>query len=159
MCTPTKGGTSVRSVNGRQVAHDGGNDQVLEFGAAPGFANVVEIPVRNGPISGIAVSPDGRRLLVTHYGHNSVSVIDTGSCRVAQTVDGIDEPYAIVIDGQDADRAYVSTVSPAYDSIAAIDMSTNTVVATYPLALSISDLRGEPRRQVRLRKPQRRSCR
>ena len=42
--------------------------------------------------------------------------------------------------GAEGDRAYVSTVSPAYDSIAVIDMSTDTVVATHPLALSVSDL-------------------
>jgi YVTN family beta-propeller protein len=128
----------VSDVNGRQVARYGHNDQALDFQGNDG--NLVEIPVRNGPISGIAVSPDGRRLMVTHYGHNSVSVIHTGSHRVVQTVDGVNEPYAIVVDNQDAGRAYVSTASPAYDSIAAIDTSSYTVVATYPLALSISDI-------------------
>ncbi|OBF81937.1 hypothetical protein A5791_05040 [Mycobacterium sp. 852002-51163_SCH5372311] len=130
----------MSDVNDRQVAGYGHNEQALDFQAATGDADLVEIPVRNGPISGIAVSPDGRRLMVTHYGHNNVSVIHTGSHRVVQTVDGVDEPYAIVVDSQDAARAYVSTASPAYDSIAAIDTSTYTVVETYPLALSISDI-------------------
>ena len=40
---------------------------------------MVQIPVKNGPISDIGVSPDGSRLIVTNYGRNSVSVIDTDS--------------------------------------------------------------------------------
>jgi len=130
----------MTDVNGREVARYGHSDRLPELQVAPGDANIVEIPVRSGPISGIAVSPDGRRLMVTHYGHDSVSVIDTDTCRVVRTVDGVNEPYAIAVASQDIGRAYVSTVSPAYDSITAIDMSTDAVVATYPLALSISDL-------------------
>jgi YVTN family beta-propeller protein len=131
-------------VNGRQAARDGGNDRVLELEAAPGDAIVVEIPVRRGPISGIAVSPDGRRLMVTNYGDNSVSMIDTDTCRVVRTIDGVAEAYAIAISSQDADRAYVTMVSPSYDSIGVIDVSTNSVVATHPLALSVSDLAVSP---------------
>ncbi|OBA80638.1 hypothetical protein A9W99_16455 [Mycobacterium sp. 1164966.3] len=130
----------MSDVNGRQVARYGHTEQALDFQAARGDAELVEIPVSHGPISGIAVSPDGRRLLVTHFGHNSVSVIHTGSHRVVQTIDAIDEPYAIVVGNQDGARAYVSTASLSFDSIAAIDTSTCAVVATYPLALSISDL-------------------
>ena len=103
----------------------------------------VEIPVNNGPISGIATSPDGSRLMVTNYGHNSVSIIDTDSCRVVETVAGVDEPFAIAVGGPEgiaADRAYVSSVSTAYDSIEVIDVFTNTVVASHRLALSVSDL-------------------
>jgi YVTN family beta-propeller protein len=127
-------------VNGRKAARDGRDGQVLEFGTAPGFPIVVEIAVQNGPISGIAISPDGARLLVTNYGRNSVSVIDTDSCRVVETVADLDEPFAIAMGSKDADRAYVSTVSTAYDAIGVIDVPTNTVVATHPLALSVSDL-------------------
>jgi YVTN family beta-propeller protein len=116
-----------RDVNSREAAR---ND----------FPIVVEIPVHNGPISGIATTPDGSRLMVTNYGHNSVSIIDTDSCRVLETVDGVDEPFAIAMGGVDADRVYVSSVSRAYDSIEVIDVFTNTVIATYPLALSLSDL-------------------
>jgi YVTN family beta-propeller protein len=127
-------------VNGRKAARDGRDGQVLEFGAAPGFPIVVEIAVQNGPISGIATSPDVARLLVTNYGRNSVSVIDTDTCRVVEAVADLDEPFAIAMGSNDADRAYVSTVSTAYDAIAVIDVPTNTVVATHPLALSVSDL-------------------
>jgi YVTN family beta-propeller protein len=130
----------MRSVNGHKAAHDGREGQVLELGAAPGFPIVVEIAVHNGPISGVATSPDGTRLLVTNYGRDSVSVIDTDTCRVVGTIADVDEPFAIAMGSDDADRAYVSTVSTAYDSIAVIEVPTSTVVATHPLALSVSDL-------------------
>jgi len=103
-------------------------------------AALIQIPVNDGPISGIEISPDGSRLMVTNIGHDSVSVIDTDTCRVVETVDDVNEPFAIVAGGAEADRAYVSTVSTAYDAIAVIDTSTNTVIATHPVALSVSDL-------------------
>lgn len=110
--------------------------EVVEFGADSPVA--VQIPVRKGPISDVAVSPDGKRLMVTNYGSDNVSVIDIDSCRVMGTVDGLAEPFAIALGG--ADRAYVSTVSPAYDAIEVIDLATNSVVASHRVALSVSDL-------------------
>jgi YVTN family beta-propeller protein len=114
--------------------------QVFEFSTTP----VVQIPVRSGPISGIVASSDGSRLLVTNNGHDSVSVIDTASWMVVDTVGDLEEPFAIAAGSGDTDRAYVSTVSPAHDSIDVIDVSTNTVVASHPLALSVSDLAVSP---------------
>jgi YVTN family beta-propeller protein len=122
------------NVNGRDV-------QVItynEFDETSAVPVTVRIPVNEGPISGIVASPDGSRLMVTNYGADSVSVIDTDTCRVVGTVDGVSEPFAIA--SASADRVYVSTVSPAYDSIEVIDTSTNTVIGTHPLALSVSDL-------------------
>ena len=122
-----------RDVTGQEAARDD-------------LAIVVEIPVGNGPISGIVASPDGSRLLVTNYAHHSVSIIDTDSCRVLETVAGVEEPFAIAMAGPEGpesmapDRVYVSSVSRAYDSIEVIDVFTNTVVATHPLSLSVSDL-------------------
>jgi YVTN family beta-propeller protein len=124
-------------MKGREADRD---DRDLELGAAPGVPVVVAIPVNNGPISGIAAS----RLMVTNYGRNSVSVIDTDTCRVTETVAGVNEPFAIAMASVDASRAYVSTVSTACDSIEVIDVSTNTVIASHPLALSVSDLAVSP---------------
>jgi YVTN family beta-propeller protein len=102
------------------------------------------IRVCNGPISGIAASSDGARLLVANYGHDTVSVVDTETWLVVGTVAGLSEPSAIAIGAGDTNRAYVSTVSPAYDSIGVVDVSTNAVIATHPLALSVSDLAVSP---------------
>jgi len=134
----------VSEIKSRKAAQtspqNGGAIQVFDFDTAPGDAIAVEIPVRNGPISDIGISPDGRRLMVTNYGDNSVSVVNTDTCRVITTLAGIDEPFAIAMGGAHTDRAYVSTVSTSHDSITVIDTSTNTVVDSLPLALSVSDL-------------------
>ena len=102
--------------------------------------DVQAIGVHNGPISGIAASSDGTQLMVANYIHDTVSVIDTETWRVVATVAGLNEPFAIAVGAHHNNRAYVSTVSPAYDSIGVIDTSTNTVIAAHPLALSVSDL-------------------
>jgi YVTN family beta-propeller protein len=125
----SKGGASV------SFESKGSDQENLEFGASP---VATQIPVRKGPISDVAVSSDGNRLLVTNYGSDSVSVIDIGSCRVVDTVGGLAEPFAIAVGG--AERAYVSTVFPTYDAIQVIDLATNTVVASHQVALSVSDL-------------------
>src|ERR1700730_6703554 len=61
----SEGGASMREVNQQQ---DTGQGRAIELGAAAGFPIVVQIAVRRGPISGIAASPDGTRLMVATYG-------------------------------------------------------------------------------------------
>lgn len=126
----------MSGVNGRKAFQDDRDKQAFEFDDI----SVVRIPVRNGPISDIAVSPDGRRLVVANHGRDSVSIIDTDDRRVLETVAGLDEPFAIAVSGGDAPRAYISTASPAYDAVDVVDLVTNTRVATHPLAQSVSDL-------------------
>jgi YVTN family beta-propeller protein len=139
----SKGGTSMSDVNdvrGPQVAEDA---QIVHIDAAAVGPVAVEIAVANGPISGLATTPDGGRLLATNYAGNSVSVIDAQTYRIVGTVDGISEPFSMAVADMGAlrpDRAYVNTVSTAYDAISVIDLSTNAVVATHPVALSVSDL-------------------
>ncbi|BBX72356.1 hypothetical protein BST45_17825 [Mycobacterium shinjukuense] len=128
--------SSEKDVNGHKPGSDGHNGRGIQVFEP----DTVEISVARGPISGVAISPDGSRLLVANYGDHSVSVISTDTCRVMHTITGLGEPFAIAMGGAHADRAYVSTVSPAYDSIGVIDISTNTVVASHPVALSVTDL-------------------
>ncbi len=128
-----EGGANVSELNGREAARE-----IVEVDPTPVAPVAVEIAVGNGPIGGIAISRDGRRLMVTNYGADCVSVVDTDTFRVVETIDGVDEPFAIAVGGQG--KAYVSTASASYDSIQVVDMSTNAVVATHPLALSVSDL-------------------
>lgn len=133
--TNSEGGANVSEINGREAARE-----VVEMDPTPMAAVAVEIAVGNGPISGIAISRDGSRLVATHYASDSVSVIDTETFRVVDMIDGVGEPFAVAVGGSGTGRAYVSTVSTAYDSIHVIDVSTNEVVATHPLALTVSDL-------------------
>lgn len=131
--------SSKTGVDVRRAARDCQGGRLLELGAA-GNPVLVQIRVDNGPISAIVASPDGGRLVVTNNGCDTISVIDTGTCRVLDTIDDVNEPFAIAMGSRDNGRAYVSSASAAYDSIAVIDTSTSTVVETHPLALSVSDL-------------------
>ena len=79
----------------------------------------------HGPISDMAVSPDGRCLVTAHYGADVVSrhrhCHPVGHrhrhrCR---------EPYAAAI----ADRAYVTAASTEDDSVVAIDTLTGIAFA------------------------------
>jgi YVTN family beta-propeller protein len=115
------------------------NSKVLDFGDKS-FPVFVEIPVGNGPISGMVASPDGNRLIVTNYGSDSVSVIDTDTCRVVETVTGVDEPFAIAMGDADPHRAFVTSVSTSYDAISVIDVPTQVVTGTHKLAFSVSDI-------------------
>jgi DNA-binding beta-propeller fold protein YncE len=117
---------------------------LLEMDAAPGFTVAAEIAVRRGAVSGIAVSPDGALLMVTHYGDDGFSLIDTASGAVVQTVTDIDEPFAVAMSDEPAGRAYLSSVSGASDAVLAFDTDSGQVVATYPLAFSVTDLAVSP---------------
>ncbi|KZS64307.1 YncE family protein [Mycobacterium ostraviense] len=137
----------MSDVNGQNTGWDERDSayvQLFGSGATPDLPAAVEIRVNNGPIAAMAMSADGSRLLVTNYRDHSVSVIDTDSCRVGETIAGVNEPFAIATASAPAERAYVSIVSPAYDSIGVIDASTNTLAATHPLTLSVSDLTVDP---------------
>jgi YVTN family beta-propeller protein len=128
-------------MNGRNPADQ---TSTPEVSTAVNFSTVTEIRTGHGAISSLAAGAEGTRLLATHYGDNSVSWIDTGTFAVARTVVGVNEPFAIAISGTPPGHAYVSTVSPAYDSIAAIEVGTDRVAALHPLAHSVTDLAVSP---------------
>lgn len=101
------------------------------------FTITDEIATGRGAVTGIAVSPDGRVVSVAHHGDGSVSLIDTAAGLPRLTVTDVDEPLAVAMSGR---RAYVSSVSDAYDEILAFDTDSETIVATYPVAFSVTDL-------------------
>jgi DNA-binding beta-propeller fold protein YncE len=133
--------SDVSCVNNGAAGYD---DTLLNVGTAPGFSVVAEIPMRHSAVSGIAVSADGARIMATHYGDNSVSLIDAFDRPGARTAIDTGEPFAIAIAGADGARAYVSTVSAAYDSVLAFDVNTNRVVAVHAVAHSVTDLAVSP---------------
>lgn len=119
--------TSVAEVG--DEAH--GNPDVTRLGA---------VDVLRGPIGDIATSDDGT-IVVTHHGDDTVSLLIPGTLAVAGAVAVPGEPFAVAVaDG----RAYVSTSSATCDAISVIDTLTQTVVATYPLAFSVTALAASP---------------
>ncbi|WP_156688280.1 YncE family protein [Mycobacterium sp. Marseille-P9652] len=126
----------MKAITGRAAV----NGCVVEFDGA----SAVRVAVGNGPISDIVASPDGGRLFVTNYADDSVSVIDTATWQVTDTVPGLTEPYAIATGRRGDARAYVSTVSPGYDAVTVIDGRSGDVIATHALAFSVSDIAVSP---------------
>jgi DNA-binding beta-propeller fold protein YncE len=111
--------------------------------AASDFSVVAQIAVGQGAISGIAVSPDGDRVMATHYHDDHVSVIANGGDRPqVRSVIDTGEPFAVVL--SPTGRSYISTTSTAYDSIVAFDVNSDRVDAVYPVAHSVTDLAVSP---------------
>lgn len=115
---------------------------LMEIGAALELSVVDRIAVGNGPIAGLVASGDGRRLVVTNHGDDSVSMLNTRSGAVERTVTGLGEPFAIETGG--FGHAHVSTASTAYDALAVIDLNTDDVVALHPLAHAVRDVAVSP---------------
>jgi len=78
---------------------------------------------------------------VTNVGDDTVSVFNTGTVALEQTVAVAGMPYAVVVSD---DRAYVSISSTSHDGVSVIDTNTHTVLATYPLAFSVTALAISP---------------
>jgi DNA-binding beta-propeller fold protein YncE len=104
------------------------------------ITRVGTLDVQRGAIADIAATDDGT-IVVTHHGDDTVSLLRAGTLAVAGVVEVPGEPFAVVVaDG----RAYVSTTSSASDAVAVIDTVTQTVVATYSLAFSVTALAASP---------------
>ncbi|OBI39357.1 WD40 repeat domain-containing protein [Mycobacterium colombiense] len=130
----------MNDVNGPTAAHDDRDGRLFELDNT----SVVRVPLHNGPISDLDISPDGRRLIATNYGRNMVSVIDAHTCRVSSTITGLSEPFAVAMSSADSNYAYVSTATAGCDAIEVIDVVTNWRIATHRLANSVTDLTVSP---------------
>ncbi|WP_375487593.1 YncE family protein [uncultured Mycobacterium sp.] len=123
----------------------GDNASAADVGTALAYSAVAGMALHRGPISGILASPDGTRLILSNYGDDSVSVIPIGTWAEVNTVTGINEPFALAM--SDPRYAYISTVAPAYDAIVVIDLESNSVVGSFPVDLTLTDLVVSPDRR------------
>ena len=96
------------------------------------------IAVRRGPIGDIAA---GDVVVVTNFGHDSVSFLNPDTLALEETIGVPGEPFAVVISD---DRAYVSTSSASHDTVSVVDTNTRAVIATYPLAFGVTALAVSP---------------
>jgi DNA-binding beta-propeller fold protein YncE len=117
------------------------SDVVSDLNEAAGFAVIGAIAAGRGAVSGMAISTDGAVLTVTHYGEDSVSLINTADGAARLTVTEVDEPAGVAMFGT---RAYVGSVSTAHDEILAIDTTSERIVMTYPMEFGITDLAVSP---------------
>lgn len=114
---------------------------IAELNEAAGFAVTGAIAAGHGAVSAIAVSSDGALLTASHYGDDSVSLIDTANGTAKLAVTDVDEPSAVATVGN---RVYLSSVSTDHDEILALDTVSERIVATYPVEFGISDLAVSP---------------
>ena len=114
-----------------------GEEPLVETDLAPGFTVVGRGSVGRGPIADMVASARGGFVFAVNQVDNSVSRLDPETLSVVGTVADVEEPFAIAAAGS---RAYVSTVSELYDAVTVLDTKTGTVIASYPLALSVRDL-------------------
>jgi YVTN family beta-propeller protein len=120
----------------RENAADSHVDDVTDV--HPDVAAAGSVAVRRGPIGDIA---GGGVVVVTNYGHDSVSFINADTLAVEETIGVPGEPFAVVVSD---DRAYVSTTTDNYDIVSVIDTVARSVIATYPLAFGVTALAISP---------------
>jgi len=86
----------------------------------------VKIPVGEFP-GGLALTPDGSRLYVVNGGDNTISVIDTSTDAVVQTIAGTPSGKGEIVMSPDGTRAYVPGFANGRQGVTVIDTTTNTV--------------------------------
>lgn len=89
-----------------------------------GNSVVDTINAGNGTTKGIAVTPDGSRLFVANTNNNSISIINTTSYKVIDTVNTGKSPYGIAI-SPDGLYAYIS--NSGSQNISILLISDNTI--------------------------------
>ena len=94
-----------------------------------------------GAIADLAVSSDGSKLVATHYGSGSVSVIDAETMTSTTAIDIPVEPLLVTAAGR---RAYVTISGHQYDSVAVIDTDNKRVIANHPVEGNAADVAVSP---------------
>ncbi len=110
-------------------------------GALDDFDVAGLVAVGRGPIGDIAVDADRDTVVVTNTGADCITVINPETLGVVGSVRLGGEPFAVAVAN---DRAYVSTAAAGHDAIVEVDTITGTVLAEYPLALSVTALTVSP---------------
>ncbi|HZA09137.1 YncE family protein [Mycobacterium sp.] len=105
------------------------------------FDKIGSVAVGRGPIADVATDTSGRTLVVTNYGDDSVSLVDTHTLSVDATVGVRGEPFeATVVDR----HAHIGIASANYDAVSVIDMVTKAPIATYALTDSLIGVAVDP---------------
>lgn len=100
---------------------------LFDFAAQP--LAVVQLPVADKP-EGIDLTPNGKEVWVAHRGSGQVSVIDTASRKVVETLKVGGDPYRVKFtpDGQ---RALIT--DPANDALLVLDVATRKEVKRFSI--------------------------
>lgn len=101
--------------------------------------SVFDIRVGKDP-NGVAITHDGLRVYVTNRGNNTVSVIDTATNNVIDTIIVGSNPYGVAVN-KNGTKVYVTNMGS--DSVSVIDTATNNVTANvsvgkYPHGITVT---------------------
>lgn len=130
----TRGKTIATLLSGAAESISGIATVAHDFGAVGGFGTW------RGPIADLAIDSDSDIVVVSNYADGTISIIDPAGPSVrGVAVDG--EPFSVVVVD---DRAYISVTTEGFDAITVVDTVTAAVVASYPLAFSVTALAVSP---------------
>jgi YVTN family beta-propeller protein len=87
---------------------------------------------------GLAMTPDGKLLLVGVYGEDRVAFVDTATQAIIATVP-VPKPHTIAI-RPDGKVAYVASQEPGKFALVVVDLATRAAVRTLPLEKTPRDL-------------------
>lgn len=134
--SPVKATVTVTPVPGPAYAYTANqNANTVSVINLENNAVVATIPVGVQP-TGVAVSPDGKKVYITNQNligpstGNTVSVIDVATNTVITNITVNDSPYGIAI-SPDGSRLYVTSQSP-FNTVSVISTATNTVLKILP---------------------------
>ncbi|BBY59491.1 YncE family protein [Mycolicibacterium sarraceniae] len=128
-----------------QLLGGAGLEPLTEPIAAPVVTIARTLAAGHGPVSDMAVSPDGRHLVTAHYGADVVCVIDAATLKVTATIEGLSEPYSAVVVGE---RAYVSAASNEADAVVAVDTRTGMPLAAKTFEMTACGIAVSPTADV-----------
>ncbi|WP_233213640.1 YncE family protein [Mycobacterium hubeiense] len=98
------------------------------------------VAVECGPVGDFGVDADGGKIVVTNPADHSVLVLNRDTLAVEGSI-AVPQPFAALVAD---DRAYVTAATEGTDGVAVLDTNTMSVIATYPLAFSITALAISP---------------
>lgn len=99
------------------------------------------VEVGRGPIADIAIDADRETIVVTNSAADCLTVINPYTLAPVGSVRLNGEPFAVAAAD---DRAYVSVVTAGHDAIKVVDTITGSVLAEYPLAMTVTALAMSP---------------
>lgn len=121
-----------------QAAHEALTAPMRGRGAAEAAHDVVgRTAVGQAPMTDLAVTPDGRTVVVGHFGNGSVSLVDSERAFVKATVAGRGEPIAVAATDH---WVFVGRSAPSFDMVSMIDIATGSLIADYPLSYTVRAL-------------------
>lgn len=106
----------------------------------PDFEVLDAVDLQRGAIADLAITTDGAKLVATHYGDRSVSILDADAMSVG-TIDIPVEPLLVTAAER---RAYVTIAGHHYDSVAVIDTENERIIANHAVAGNAADVAVNP---------------